>query len=130
MTKSVIIYDGQCGFCTWNVLFVLRRPKGTQYTFTSTSSDYAQEFFSRETIHTPETIWLIDPAQQYYSKSSAVLRIIGRLGGIYILAYVGFIVPSFIRDYIYDFIARNRKKLLKNNACPVIPDEYKHQFLE
>jgi predicted DCC family thiol-disulfide oxidoreductase YuxK len=55
------------------------------------------------------------------TKSSAALHILKNLGGFYSLGVVLIVVPKFIRDGVYDVIANNREKLLKNESC-IFPD--------
>jgi len=129
MNHSLIIYDGDCAFCTWCVLFVIRRNNAEIYRFTPMLSHTAVTFFNQKAITDTEMIWLVDDTQYFY-KSSAVLRIIGRLGGIYKLSYLGFLAPRFIRDWVYDNVAQRRKHLVQGNVCPVIPTKYQHLFIE
>ena len=126
---SVVIYDGECGFCTWCVLFILHRDQGDQYRFAALKSKTAQSFFLKEGITDTEVLWLID-TKEYYRESSAVLRAVGRLGGIYQLSYAGLLMPRFIRDWVYTKVSLVRKRLVKGNVCPIIPWKYEHLFIE
>jgi predicted DCC family thiol-disulfide oxidoreductase YuxK len=46
--------------------------------------------------------------EKIYTKSSAVLNILKRLDGLWPLLYVFIIVPPFIRNPVYDVIAKYR----------------------
>jgi predicted DCC family thiol-disulfide oxidoreductase YuxK len=64
-------------------------------------------------------------------KSTAALEIAKRLSGLYSLLYAFIIVPKFIRDSIYDFIARNRYRWFgKQESCMIPNPELKKLFIE
>ncbi len=67
-----------------------------------------------------DSIILFIPDNQYYIKSSAVLKILDSFGEIWKLSQVFWFIPKPIRDYIYDFIAKNRYKWFgKNESCEI-----------
>jgi predicted DCC family thiol-disulfide oxidoreductase YuxK len=66
-----------------------------------------------------------------YEKSSAILRIFKILGGIYSVLYVFIIVPKPIRDWIYNYIAKNRYKWYgKKDSCMIPTKELKNKFID
>ncbi len=54
-----------------------------------------------------KTVILLDN-QKIYIKSSAIIKALQNKGSWWKLAGLLWIIPAFIRDAIYDFIARNR----------------------
>lgn len=55
---------------------------------------------------------------QTYKKSTAALRIIAGLGGVWRLAALGLLVPVPLRDFIYDQVAKRRYGLFgKAESC-------------
>ncbi len=65
-----------------------------------------------------------------YSQSEAVLQILRRLGGIWVLLSVGGVVPATFRDVIYRIIARNRYSILgKRESCRVPSEADRSRFL-
>jgi predicted DCC family thiol-disulfide oxidoreductase YuxK len=127
--KTIIIYDQDCAFCTWWVLFVLKRDKQKKYFFTSLSSLTAQTFFQENNITDAVMIWLLLPDKTYYNRSSASIRIISGLGGIYRFTQLALLVPRPFRDWVYTLISNHRKALIRNNVCPIVPDAYSEQFI-
>ena len=60
-----------------------------------------------------------------YTKSTAVLKSICLLGGVYQQARIFYCIPKFIRDYIYSTIATQRYKWFgKLDQCPTLPEEW------
>ena len=68
---------------------------------------------------------------KFYEKSTAVLRIAKYLNGGYKGLYVFIIVPKFIRDWVYNFIAKNRYKWFgKKDHCMIPTKELQCRFIE
>lgn len=78
-----------------------------------------------------ETIYLLE-SDRCYTKSTAALRIARQLRFPWPLLYVGIIIPPFIRDAVYDFIGRNRKKWFgEKNTCDARGEEVERgRFLD
>jgi predicted DCC family thiol-disulfide oxidoreductase YuxK len=68
---------------------------------------YFKKKFSKE-LHEVDSVIFYN--KEVFTKSSAVINILSELGGIYKLAYLFNIIPSFILNFFYDYIARNRFK--------------------
>ena len=67
---------------------------------------------------------------QYYYQSEAVLRVLTSLGGGWRLFHAAYIVPRFLRDWVYQFIARNRYRFFgKRETCRLPTDSEKSRFL-
>ena len=66
-----------------------------------------------------------------YKKSSAALRIAKQLNGLWPVMYGFIIIPPFIRDFVYDFIAKNRYKWFgKSDTCRLPAAHERERFLE
>jgi predicted DCC family thiol-disulfide oxidoreductase YuxK len=66
-----------------------------------------------------------------YTRSSGALRVFKHLGSGWKLLYAFIIIPKFIRDAVYNIIARNRYKWFgKKDACWVPTQELKKKFLD
>ncbi len=77
-----------------------------------------------------DTVILLD-GKSIYTRSDATLRILSTLGGIWKASAVFRIIPAFIRNPIYDLLARNRYALFgKKDTCMVPTSELKAKFLD
>lgn len=78
----------------------------------------------------PGSVLLYDQGQ-WYSESSAVLRIAQRLGFPFSLLSLGYLLPAFLRNSLYRYIARNRYNWWgKKNSCRLPTAAEKIWFLE
>lgn len=107
--QPIIFFDGVCNLCNASVQFVIAHDKKDQFKFTALQGDYAKEVLSKfnDDPQQLNTILLLQEGR-LYTKSSAALRVAGKLNGLIPLLYVFLLVPKFIRDWFYDIIAKNR----------------------
>jgi len=128
--NEIILFDGNCNFCTGWVLWVIRRDKKKRYKFSASELPAAQELLKKfNNKSTDESVVLV-AGDHIYQKSDAALHILIGLGGIFQFAFVLFIFPRFLRNFIYDIIARNRYKWFGRKEQCFIPDEkIKERFI-
>jgi len=130
MTQKVVLFDGVCNLCNTSVQWLIRHDKNQIFKFASLQSDYAAEHLKNSEYQFIDSIILLDN-DRIYSKSSAVLRILKRLRLPYNLLWVFIIVPPFVRNFVYDVVARNRYKWFGKRATCMMPsDELKARFFE
>jgi len=130
--KSIILFDGVCNMCGGFVKFILPRDHKSQFVFGSLQSTGAQQLLLsfRQPAERMTTVVLIEHGQLYV-KSDAVLRILKQMGGGWALLYSGIILPLWIRDGLYDLIAKHRYRLFgKKTSCLVPRPEWKDRFMD
>jgi predicted DCC family thiol-disulfide oxidoreductase YuxK len=116
---KIVIFDGDCAFCNHSVVFILKRDKKKQLVVCPSQSEQGKELITKYAITTrPEDSLLFIENNRVHVYSSAALHIAKYLNGLYpLLFYVGIVVPPFIRNGIYKWIAKRRKKIIKGNTC-------------
>lgn len=132
MDKGVILYDGVCNLCNGFVQFILLRdPKG-YFHFASLQSTLGQQILAAANMDKKAlgTVILLEN-KQLYTHSDAPLRIARKLPGAWPVLYGFILVPKFIRDAIYRFVARNRYNWFgKQESCLLPRPEWKTRFLD
>lgn len=129
--QTIIFFDGLCNLCNGAVQFAIKRDTKNVFKFASLQSDIAVTELAKYGVNPNQlnSIVLLEEGK-IYQKSTAALRIAKRLTGLWPLLYVFIIVPPFIRDGIYRFIAKNRYKWFgKQESCWVPTPELKSKFL-
>ncbi len=130
--KKIILFDGICNLCESSVQFVIRHDKKDVFRFVSLQSDLGQEILKHIGINPKniDSIILYEPGIAYYYKSSAAIQIAQSLGGIWNLGVLFKIIPTGIRNELYDYIARNRYKWYgKKESCMIPKPELQAKFL-
>ncbi|MCB0398072.1 MAG: DUF393 domain-containing protein [Winogradskyella sp.] len=131
--KQLILFDGVCNLCNSSVLYVIKRDKKNKFLFAPLQSDIGASITTKFKIDTNkvDSILLYNPnSQKVYSKSTAALQVAKQLHFPTKLMAIFFIVPAFIRNWVYDFVAKNRYKWYgKKDACMIPTPELKAKFL-
>jgi len=130
-THKIILFDGVCNLCNSSINYVIRRDTKDVFRFATIQEETGQGLLAKHGIDTFKTdsIILIDN-NKVYVKSTAALRVAKYLGGGHPLLYGFMIVPSFIRNWVYDYIARNRYRWYgKKESCMVPTPELQSKFL-
>ncbi len=127
-----MFFDADCLLCNNGVQFILRHERQPRLSFAPINGQTWQKMFAaRATSKPPQTIVVVDDAGMH-TKSKAVLRIQRHMGGAWKwLGALSMVVPSFVRDFFYDIIARNRYKWFgQTDECLLPTPENRSRFLE
>ena len=134
-SEEIIFFDGQCNLCSKAVTFVLNNNKGTRFKFASLQSDTAACLVPGYAAPTnsvyPKSIVLFTHGRTLI-RSKAIESILLELGGGYrILGHLAKLFPLFLKEGIYDFIARNRYSWFgANEFCYMPAESQKMLFLD
>lgn len=130
--KKLILFDGVCNLCNSSIQFVIKHDKKDVFLFAPLQSEVGNKIIEHFKIDTSKTdsILLYTEKNGIDYKSTAALKIASNLGLPTSLMSIFFVVPTFIRNWVYDFIARNRYKWYgKKNECMIPNPELKSKFL-
>jgi predicted DCC family thiol-disulfide oxidoreductase YuxK len=122
--KTILLFDGYCNLCQSSVKFVLKHEKKPELYFTSLQSETGVQLLKHYSIDPNKTdSFVLIESNKVFVKSSAALRVLKYLKGLYPLGFGFIIVPQFIRNSLYNFIAKNRYKWFgKTDSC-MLPDK-------
>jgi len=130
--NKLILFDGVCNLCNSSVQHVIKRDKKDVFRFATLQSDIGKRIIEEFKIDTSKTdsILLYSKDNGLSSKSSAALKIGSGLGFPYNILAVFFIIPPFIRNWVYDYVAKNRYKWYgKKEHCMIPTPELESKFL-
>jgi predicted DCC family thiol-disulfide oxidoreductase YuxK len=134
--KTIVLYDGVCGLCNRFIRFMLRIDRNDRFRFSPLQSGFAIELLNRHAVGTDlhSVVVIADynrPAECAYQKSDAILFALREVGGIWQVSAVARVLPRFIRNAVYDLIARNRYRVFgRKEACPVPKPADRSKFVE
>ncbi|MBK9285341.1 MAG: DUF393 domain-containing protein [Sphingobacteriaceae bacterium] len=119
--QHILIFDGECGFCNKSVLFVTRREKNNKLYFSPQFSDAGKELLKYFEIDPNINSMVLIRDYSAYIKSCAALRLTWYMKGLWPLLSIFLIIPPFLRNPVYDFIAKRRMKIAgKVKSCELI----------
>ncbi|WP_405571989.1 thiol-disulfide oxidoreductase DCC family protein [Winogradskyella sp. Asnod2-B02-A] len=132
--KQLILFDGVCNLCNSSVLYVIKRDKNEKFLFAPLESDIGKKIIQKFNIDTKETdsILLYNPLNDSLTyKSTAALLIAKQLGFPTNILTLFLIVPKVIRNWVYNYIAKNRYKWYgKKESCMIPTPELKAKFID
>ena len=128
----VLLFDGVCNLCNGTVQFLIKRDRDQVFRFASLQSEAAQRLLSQHApgVEFPDSMILWQEGS-FYTQSTAVLRAVRILGGIWRWLYTLSIwVPIPVRDWVYRRVAGNRYRWFgKREQCMLPAPEFQNRFL-
>ena len=107
--RGLLIYDGDCGFCSRTAAWIRRRlPRGYEVQASQRIEHLDAFRLSRRAVH--EAAYWIDPDGRQHRAHLAIVRALEESGGILgFLATLGRVWPfELVAERLYFLIARNR----------------------
>ncbi len=130
--KKIIVFDGECNLCDSSVQFILKRDQKDVFRFVSLQSDLGKALLHELQISSQniDSIVVLLPPTSYVTKSKAILHIAKTLGYPYAFFGVFNLVPTFLLDKLYEYIARRRTQWFgKKQNCSLHTNPLNHKFL-
>jgi predicted DCC family thiol-disulfide oxidoreductase YuxK len=130
--KHIILFDGICNLCNYWVRFAIKHNAKKNLYFAPLQSQFAKNLLTTMGFtHSNLTSVVFYKKDKIYTQSSAAFTICLELNGLWKLLFLFIVVPKFIRDFIYNIIAKNRYKWFgKKEQCMVPSPELKDRFLD
>mgnify|MGYP006132916997 CR=1 FL=1 len=114
------------------MLYVIKRDKKDVFMFAPLQSDIGNAIIKEYNIDTKkiDSILLFEHDKGLSYKSTAALKIASKLSFPIKLLSVFLIVPAFIRNVVYNYIAKRRYKWYgKKDSCMIPTQELNSKFL-
>jgi predicted DCC family thiol-disulfide oxidoreductase YuxK len=127
-----VLFDGQCNLCNGTVRFLVPRDPKAKLRFAALQSETGQRLLQKFDLSTVvlDTFILIEE-KHCYQKSTGALRVTRYLRFPWLAFQALLIVPAFLRDVVYDFVARNRYDWFgRLDHCPLLTPELSDRFLD
>lgn len=135
--ECLVLYDGVCGLCNTSVQFLLKRDKKDRLRFAALQSDMANELLAKVGVAKIDlgSVYVVanpnQPKSKVLRKGRAITHALYALGGIWRLFFLFKILPAFVLDVGYDFVAKRRYKWFgKLESCPMPNPKWSWKFLD
>ena len=126
----IVFFDGVCNLCQGSVRYLIKQDKKGVLKFASLQGKYAKDFVDQTEIQSMQSILFFD-GKNLYKKSTAVLKLSSLLGGWHQLLLLGYIMPRFLRDGLYNIVANNRYQWFgKKDQCMLPSKGLENRFLD
>ena len=132
LSRPTIFFDGVCNLCTGSVQFIIKHDPKHYFRFASLQSELGQQVLQQFNLPSAEFgSFILLEEGKIYTKSTAALRVTKKLDGLWPVLFSFMIVPPFIRNWVYSFIAKNRYRWFgKKESCWLPNVELSNLFLD
>ncbi len=129
--ERLIFYDGHCNLCSFWVKFVLQADTKRRFHFAALQTETARRLVDRYgKLDNLESVVLWE-RDRISTRSTAALRILWLLGGVWRLTGALYIIPRLLRDPIYDFVAKRRYVWFgRRDQCAIVDESVRDRFIE
>ena len=129
--NPVVIFDVVCNFCNASVNLIMDNDTSGKIRFTANQDSAWKSMLTQFKVDVKEvsTVFFLENGK-LFQRSTAALRIAKYMRFPWFLFYAFIIIPPFLRDPVYNFIARNRYNWFgKRDACRIPSLAEKSKFL-
>jgi predicted DCC family thiol-disulfide oxidoreductase YuxK len=133
---AIIVFDGVCVLCNGWVDFLLKHDHRERYRFAAMQGETGRALLSAHGLDPddPVSFLLIEhdrgPVPRVSTDTVAIRRVLAGLGGAWRLAALSALVPPFLRDPLYRFVARHRYRWFGRHDACLLPDPAQaHRFV-
>ncbi len=129
---NIIFFDGLCNLCNSSVQFVIEHDKHATFKFASLQGEVGQKLLLDSGLSNNNfSSFILLENDKVYTESTAALRVARKLNGVLPLVYCFIIIPAFIRNAVYRYIANHRYEWFgKREECWIPTKELKERFLD
>jgi predicted DCC family thiol-disulfide oxidoreductase YuxK len=128
---KVVLFDGVCRLCSAWARFLIRFDKHRVFKLATLQSEEGQAILTWLGLppHHYQTMVLIE-GPRAFTRSSALIRVLMRLPFPWPLAAVTWLIPAFVRNWLYDRVALNRYAIFgRQEACLLPTADHERRFL-
>ncbi|WP_232423573.1 MULTISPECIES: thiol-disulfide oxidoreductase DCC family protein [Bacillus] len=127
---AVILFDGECNFCSKSVQFIIARDRKEYFLFASLQSEIGQNLLKTYLLPTDCNSFVLIENNQAYTESLAAIRVCRHLDGWWKVFVIGIVIPAPIRNFFYKTLAKYRYKWWgQSSSCMFPTNDLKRRFL-
>jgi predicted DCC family thiol-disulfide oxidoreductase YuxK len=129
--SHILLFDGVCNLCNKLVMFIIRTDRREKIVFAALQSESGKSLMedcSLTKTNIDSVVYITD--RKLFIKSDAILHLLKDIGNGWKLFFGLIIVPHFIRDFLYDLVARSRYRIFgKRDVCMIPSPDIIYRFL-
>lgn len=129
--KTILLYDGECSFCNGAVQWIIPRDPHHHIYFAAQQGELGQALRKQYGISDEiDSLVLVDRGKAYVY-SAAAIKAAKYLHRAWPLVQLLLLIPAFIRDPIYRYVAKHRYQWFgKQQACLLPTPEIRARYLD
>jgi len=126
------VMDAQCSLCARGAVWIARHDTAQEFVIIPVQSDVGAALIRHYGLDPSDPMsWLFIENGRAYSSLDALIRVGGRLGGVWKGLSVLRVLPIFLQDILYRFVARNRYRFFgSTDLCDLPNAEVQKRLLQ
>ncbi len=126
---DIVFFDGNCPFCNKTVMQLAKLDERNQFMFVSNISNKGKEMLKKKKLLMASNSTIVTLTNGvYYTKIKAIYHFLRTAKKLLLLQFFIWIIPLFLSNRVYDYIARNRLKIVKG-ACEIPSQQLLEKFV-
>ncbi len=126
---DIVFFDGNCPFCNKTVMQLAKLDERNQFMFVSNISNKGKEMLKKKKLLMASNSTIVTLTNGvYYTKIKAIYHFLRTAKKLLFLQFFIWIIPLFLSNRVYDYIARNRLKIVKG-ACEIPSQQLLEKFV-
>lgn len=126
----IVYFDGFCNVCNRFVDFLIRRDRRRRLRYAPLQGRTAMQNLPPAAVQSVSTMALQEGSRVSY-ESTAAIRSIALLGGVFWFVKLFLLIPRFARDFVYRWVADHRYVFAgRRETCRMPSVEEREMFLE
>jgi predicted DCC family thiol-disulfide oxidoreductase YuxK len=130
MHKYILFFDDACILCNKSIRFIHSLDKHKQIFFCPLQSDLGIEIQQKKQLKQLVSTVIYFRKSKLHVQSSAIFYCLSDIHWALKPVLLLLFIPPFIRNGIYNFIAKNRKKIFKNQLCEIPSESLRKQIVD
>ncbi|WP_293312154.1 thiol-disulfide oxidoreductase DCC family protein [Pedobacter sp. UBA5917] len=130
--KDIILFDGVCNFCNRYINYIIAHDGKNRFSFAPLESETASALGRQYQLNFSKLNSIVVISKdRFLTESKAVLHILKNLNTWWSpFVNLGYLIPGFIRNWLYKTFAHNRYALFgQADSCMVPTEEVRGKFL-
>lgn len=124
------MFDGVCNFCNGTVNFIIQQDKKALFRFAPLQSAVGQHLLKEHHLNGSFNSIVFIKKNKVFQKSAAALQVLKLLPWYWQWTQLFWIVPPFLRNAVYDVIAKNRYRWFgQKEECMIPTPDVRSRFL-
>lgn len=137
-STRILFYDGECGLCTHSVKFFLKADKYKRLNFAPLQGTTAAKHLPQN-LRKPQELSTVvylrmqaeNTKPEILIRSTAVAKALMDIGGLWRIAgWIVRAIPLPVRESLYRFIAKHRRKFFPGGACSLPTQKERERLLD
>ena len=127
---NLLFFDDTCILCNKSIRFIHFLDKQKKISFASLQSPLGNDVQLKNKLKDPISTVIYHRKGIFHLQSSAIIYCLSDIRWFLKPLLILLLVPPILRNNLYNFIAKNRKRFFKNQTCSLPSESLRKQIVD